>query len=113
MTSLKSLLLGNCRRLESIKYINGLNELAFLHIESCSKIEDYDCLTRLPNLKTLYLINCKDIKSISFVRNFPSLETIALTGTTNVLDGDMEPIQHIKKIAYNPRKHYNLRDLNN
>lgn len=109
LENLESILLGYCPSLRSIKALNGSRNLKSLEINLCTKIQDYDSLTDLPNLRSLTLTNCRSIDSIEFIRNFPSLESIALVGNTNVHDGNLLPVQHLKEYFFSPQKHYNLK----
>lgn len=86
MRGLERLLLGNCRKLHSIKSINGLEQLKALEIESCRKILDYDELTDLPSLEHLRLTNCGEIPSLAFTDNFSRLDQLVINGNTTIAD---------------------------
>jgi hypothetical protein len=107
--SLERIALGNCRTLRSIKFLNGLEKLKSIELESCTKIEDYESLAQLPSLEELTIIDCKGIKSIKFIKNFPLLDKLSILGNTDILDGDLFPAQNIKKVVVSPRRHYNIK----
>lgn len=50
---LETILLGNCRSLESVKQLNGLQRLKKITIDTCSKIKDYSSLSDLPSLEKI------------------------------------------------------------
>jgi hypothetical protein len=108
-TKLKSMLLGNCRKLVSIKKIECMKQLVSLNIESCTKISDYNAIGKLSNLENLQIINCGGICTIKFIEGLSSLKRIELLGSTDVMDGDMMPAKNINEVLYKHRKHYNIR----
>ncbi len=102
--------LGNCKNLQSIHHINGLQKLKRIHLDSCTKIMDYHLLTDLPSLDCLILMDCKEIPSLEFISKFRQLKYIALTGNTRVVDGDLSPLDNIAEVYFSPQKHYNRRN---
>lgn len=105
---LESINVGNCRYLNSIALLNGLQNLKEIKFDTCSKIEDYDSLTDLPSLERLDITNCKDIKSIKFLKNLPSIKKLVIAQNSKILDGDVEPAQHIDWVFIRQWKHYNM-----
>jgi hypothetical protein len=99
--------LNNCKQLEYIKGINGLNNLKVLEFDTCPKIKDYDLLLQLPLLEQLSLNNCKKIKSINFIQSFPKLKRLEMLGDTFIEDGNLIVTSKISEIFFTPRKHYN------
>jgi hypothetical protein len=108
LVNLEDILLGNCRKLTSVKDINGVNKLENLEFNGCAKINDFSSLNDLPNLKKLYLTDCKKIDSIKFINAFPLLKEFGLLGNTDIVDGDVLPAKDIKHLRYNHRSHYNV-----
>lgn len=108
---LEYLELGNCKQLQSIIHLNGLQKLNRIHLDSCPKVTDYNSLTDLPSLDCLIIMDSKEIASVQFMRNFARLKYVALTGTTTVVDGDLSPLDNISEVAFAPKKHYNRQNL--
>lgn len=102
--NLKKIVLGNCKKLTSIKAMNGLKKLEDIELDSCSNIKDYAALTQLPAFKKLYLWSNRTIDSIKFLNNFPALEQVGIK--VNILDRDTAPLKRIKSVRYNHMKHY-------
>ncbi|MFO0507731.1 MAG: hypothetical protein ACK5YS_02550 [bacterium] len=106
LVNLEYALFGNCRRLESVIAINKIKRLAELEFNLCPKMKDIYEL-HVESLKYLGLIDCKETASLDFVKNFPALQKIIL-GSTNVIDGNLRPIAHLKEKFYAPKKHYRV-----
>jgi hypothetical protein len=106
LVNLEYALFGNCRRLESVIMINKLKKLTELEFDLCAKIKDIIELD-IKSLKVLRLNDCKEIPSLDFVKRFPVLQKIIL-GSTNVIDGNLRPISHLKEKFYAPKKHYRV-----
>jgi hypothetical protein len=109
LTSLHSVLLGNCKKLLSIVDLNHLNKLQQLTLDGCPAIKDYDSLKELPGLNSLSLIDCGNIPSIKFIDRLPHLENLSLAGNTVVADGDLIPAKRIKNLEHKHYKHYNIK----
>jgi hypothetical protein len=106
---LETLLLGNCKRLETLNAIGPLIHLISLNIELCPKIEDYNPIGILFNLKSLRITDCKSVNTIKYINKLSSLESLMLLGNTDVLDSDLTPAKNINNITYKHRNHYNIR----
>lgn len=109
LSNLKSVVLGNCKKLTSIKELENLKNLSSLTFDLCSNIKDLDSVKHLSNLEELSLIDCKGINSIKFVENLDNLKTLSILGNSDILDGDLKPAQKIKEVYYKHRKHYNVK----
>ncbi|RAV97598.1 hypothetical protein [Pseudochryseolinea flava] len=107
LTKLKSILLGNCKKLSEIDGLKDLKRLIHLSFDLCPQIRNYTPLRYLINLETLQIVDCKGVSSIRFIENLPALKRILLLGNTDVLDGDLMPARNIKEVFYKHRKHYN------
>jgi hypothetical protein len=60
-------------------------------------------------LKKLFLNNCGDIQSLRPIQSLKDLEWVIFYESTNVLDGDLTPILHLKKLSrlsFQNRRHY-------
>ena len=97
--SLESLLLGNCRKLASIKHIGGHVALRTLHIDGSKKISDFDVLDNLSSLEVLILIDCGEVPSLKFLNKFPSLREIRIFGRTKILDDDLSALERIETVV--------------
>ena len=109
---LRHLLLGNCKKLESISNLSELEKLTSLHIEQCPKIKDYAPIGSLLNLENLQIVDCKGVNTIGFIKELFSLKKLSLLGNTDVLDGDLKPAQSVKEVFYKHREHYNVKIQN-
>ena len=109
---LRHLLLGNCKKLESISNLSELEKLTSLHIEQCPKIKDYGPIGSLLNLENLQIVDCKGVNTIGFIKELFSLKKLSLLGNTDVLDGDLKPAQSVKEVFYKHREHYNVKIQN-
>lgn len=113
LTNLKSILLGNCKKLKSLDGIADLKNVTSLSFDLCPLIENYDELGNLPNLENLQLTDCNSVSSIRFIERLSALKKLSLLGNTDILDGDLIPAKKIKEVFYKDRKHYNIRIENN
>ena len=109
LINLRSLNIGNCKKLQSIKAINHLPNLKELDLDACPNINDYDEVTDLPNLKTLNLTDCGKVQSLKFIERYPSLEKLSLLGNTVIVDGDLVPAKRIKSLQHKHYSHYNVK----
>lgn len=108
LDKLKSVLLGNCKKLSQIEGLKDLKSLTSLSFDLCPQIRNYTPLGYLTNLENLQITDCKGVSSIKFIENLPALKKFSLLGNTDVLDGDLVPAKNIKEVFYKHRKHYNL-----
>jgi hypothetical protein len=109
LVNLRNVLIGNCKKLASIKAANGLQMLQQLEIDTCPAVKDYSAITNLPNLESLRLINCGNVESIKFIENITSLSKLALLGNTVIVDGDLLPAKELKSLEHKHYKHYNIK----
>jgi len=97
--SLESLLLGNCRKLASVRQIGGHAALRTLQISGSKKISDFDVLDNLPNLEELIMIDCGEMPSLKSLNNFPSLREFRIFGRAKILDDDLSPLEGIETVV--------------
>lgn len=109
LTNLKSVVLGNCKKLTSIIELNNLKNLRNLTFDLCPNIKDFDSVKHLSNLEELSLIDCKSVNSIKFIENLDNLKKLSFLGNSDIKDGDLKPAQKIKDVYYKHRKHYNIK----
>lgn len=107
--NLRSLNIGNCKKLQSIKAINHLTNLKELYLDVCPNINDYEEVTYLPNLDTLSLTDCGKVKSLKFIERYDALQKLSLLGNTVILDGDLVPAKRIKSLQHKHYSHYNVK----
>jgi hypothetical protein len=98
--------LFKCKALLSLDNIENLEKLETLDLEGCPNFKDLAPLKNLELLSKLYIHDCKDIKSIKPIKDLHNLQVISLTGSTNIIDGDMTPLLGRKHTTITPRSHY-------
>jgi hypothetical protein len=109
LTKLKSILLGNCKKLSSLDGLGILKNVTSLSFDLCPQIKNYDEIGNLHNLENLQITDCKGVGSIKFIENLTALKRLSLIGNTDILDGDLLPAQKVKEVFYKHRKHYNIK----
>lgn len=109
LTNLRTLLLGNCRRLSSLDNLASSTNLRSLRFELCPRLRNYTPLGFLSKLEELEIIDCNRIQTIKFVEKLDALQRLSLLGSTVVMDGDLLPAKHVKDMFYKNRNHYNVR----
>jgi hypothetical protein len=109
LINLRSLNIGNCKKLQSIKAINHLPNLKALYLDVCPNINDYGEVSYLPNLDTLSLTDCGKVQSLKFVERYDALQKLSLLGNTVILDGDLVPAKRIKSLQHKHYSHYNVK----
>lgn len=105
-TNLMELRIKNCKKLKSINKLSNLKKLKKIDISYCKKIEDFNQIEILPDLELFHIINCGKITSLDFVRNFPNLKELNFRGNTEIVDGNLKHISHVKKVYYESKPHY-------
>lgn len=109
LDNIRSVSLGNCKKLASIAGLNSLKKMERLTLDKCQAVNDYNSLTDLPNLGSLELIDCGSIPSIKFIDNLIQLERLSLAGNTVIADGDLVQAKRIKNIEHKHWEHYNIK----
>ena len=83
--------------------------LKTLVIENCPKIEDFSVLYELEELEHLRLLGKNGIPNLSFLKNMKKLKT--LTISMNVVDGDLSLCLGVPYVfIMKGRQHYNYKD---
>ncbi len=89
--------------------ISNLKALEVLEIELCKGIQNVSDIFELENLERLLLINCGEIESIKGIEKLTELREFFFYESTNILDGDLEPLTKLKKLSkmsFQNRRHY-------
>jgi Leucine-rich repeat (LRR) protein len=110
LKSLRTLGMYLLTRLESLRGIEGLTGLTKLNIRTCRKITSIDEIAALSALESLTLANCGDIATLRSVERLQNLKHISFAESTNIVDGDMTPLERIPGLKVNGfinRGHYN------
>jgi Leucine-rich repeat (LRR) protein len=109
LLNLRTLNIGNCKKLQSIKAINHLPNLKELYLDTCQNINNYEEVTDLPNLEALSLTDCGKVQSLKFIERYPALQKLSLLGNTVIVDGDLVPAKRIKSVEHKHYSHYNVK----
>lgn len=118
LVRLRSLRLGDLRKLETLRGIENLIQLQKLEINTCRKIRSVDEIASLINLRELYLDNIGDIQSLKPLASLHQLRSLTFAEATNILDGDLSPLfalPRLEAVAFQNRRNYSHRreDFNN
>lgn len=108
LTKLKSILLGNCKKLSSLDGLGNLKNTTSIAFDLCPQIKNYDEIVNLHKLENLQITDCKGVDSIKFIDSLVRLKKLSLLGNTDILDGDLVPAKKVKEVFYKHRKHYNV-----
>ena len=110
LTRLTRFELALAGRLSSLEGVENLIELRHFRLSTCRKVNDISPVASLRRLKELFVLNCGDVETIRPIAGLVDLEKF-LFETTNVLDGDLSPLQFLPKlkaVAFRERPHYSL-----
>lgn len=110
LVKLKHLDLYGNRNLNFINELRNLNKLGILEIEKSKGINNIDAIYYLNSLFKLKLIDLDDVESIRPLQNLQNLKEIHLSGSTNIVDGDLSPCINIPIRYFKNRKHYNYKN---
>jgi hypothetical protein len=106
---LRSLRLGNLKRLHSLAGIEGLAKLEELEINTCRAIGSIEEVGFLSRLRKLQLNNDANIASLRPLDKLKGLELMLFYESTNILDGDLSPLfrqKNLSRISFQNRRHY-------
>ncbi|MBI3837751.1 MAG: hypothetical protein HY288_07435 [Planctomycetia bacterium] len=112
LTKLKSLRLGNLRRLESLAGLETLCNLEDLEVHTCKRIGSVEQIGHLTRLRRLNLNNDGAVESLRPLNNLKLLEMVVFYESTNILDGDLSPLlrqKHLSRVSFKDRRHYSNR----
>jgi Leucine-rich repeat (LRR) protein len=112
LLELRSLRLGELRKLLSLSGIENLLQLEKLQISTCRKIRAIDEISSLSRLQELYVDNMGDIKSLKPLAQLRQLHRVTFVESTNILDGDLTPLvglPSLESVSFQNRRHYSHR----
>lgn len=95
--------------LSSLQGIEELDKLEILNIDTCRKLISISEVENLSKLQRLQLTNCGDVDSLHPLEGLSQLEELYFYESTNILDGDISPLNNLPKLgtlSYKNRKHY-------
>lgn len=104
--------INGAKNLKDLGDLENLQNLEHFTIHGAKKLEDLTPIMYLKNLKILNLDTLGYIPSIRFVETLKNLEEFYMTESTNVEDGDLSVLDHLrkyhklKKVGFANRKHY-------
>lgn len=112
LRELRSLRLGDMRKLQSLSGIENLVRVEKLEINRCRKIRTVDEISSLADLRELYLDNMGEIKSLKPLARLNQLHRLTFVESTNILDGDLTPLvglPSLELVSFQNRRHYSHR----
>lgn len=111
VSSLRSLCFAHCAVLHTLSGLEHLAGLEELVLERCKAVADIGPVTNLNSLRTLILEDCGTVASLAPVRGLSELRTLRFTGSTDISDGDLTPLQNLlqlRNLGFQQRRHYNV-----
>jgi Leucine-rich repeat (LRR) protein len=112
LAQLRSLRLGDMRKLETLAGVEGCLHLEKLEINTCRKVSAIEELAQLLNLQELYLDNMGEIRSLGPLASLHQLRRLAFVESTNIVDGNLAMLLNLPKlemVAFQNRKQYTHR----
>lgn len=87
------------RRLRDIDEVGELSaSLRELEFEECPRIEAIDAVQSLVGLRFLGISESGDISSLAPIELLAQLETFYAWGTTRIVDGDLSPLERLRRL---------------
>lgn len=112
LSKLRTLRLGNLKKLHSLSGIEVLINLEELDVNTCKRIATINEVSALSNLRKLYINNNGDIASLQPINDLENLDTVIFYESTNIVDGDLSPLirqASISRVSFKNRRHYSLK----
>jgi hypothetical protein len=112
LLELRSLRLGDLRKLLSLSGIENFVHLEKLEINTCRKIRTVDEISSLVKLREIYLDNMGDIQSLKPLARLSQLRRITFVESTTIVDGDLSPLVELPRlelVSFQNRRHYSHR----
>lgn len=102
-----------CSRLKSLSPVSHMpaaGRISRMRISGCRNLSDIDEIGDLIGLEELQLNDCRSISSIQAVPLAPRLRTLRISGQSDIVDGDLEPVLRstsLREVAIeNYKPHY-------
>ena len=112
LVKLRSLRLGDMRKLPSLEGVENLSHLEKFEINTCRKIDAIEQISSLVNLRELYLDNMGDIQSLKPLAHLSQLQRVTFVESTNIVDGNLSPLRglpSLELVSFQNRGHYSHR----
>lgn len=104
LTNLKVLVLNDLKKLTNIDDLVDLkSSLTSLRIFNCKKIEKYDTLSNLENLKFLSMDKLSPITNLHFINSLHKLKTF-ISKNTQIIDGNISVLTKVETAIVTPVK---------
>lgn len=99
-----------CSALESVKGIDQFcNNLNILILDYCKKLTTYEDLKHAVYINKIILGDCGDMQNLKWLKELKQMNHISFWNT-NIVDGDITPCIGIDYVAFNNKRHYNLKE---
>lgn len=85
--------------LSDIEDLQGRSDMEHLALEACPRVTQLDALAECHGLRELNLSEDGDIASLVPIRGLSKLEHVSMFGSTRILDGDLEPLASLPRLA--------------
>lgn len=98
-----------CPNLEVLDDVRDFINLETLQIRACKRFHTIAPFSELSRLRHLELSDNGDIDTLLPLRDHPSLEYVRFFGATRIVDGNLEPLNHLpslKEASFENRRHY-------
>lgn len=116
LRALRELALLNCKKIDSFEPIASCQGLSRLTISGSKQLATIDFLASQSGLEILDLSDNGDLDDIQVLRHLTDLKAFSFAGSTNVIDGDLSPLEQLPKLAmlmFQPRRHYSHKLIKN
>lgn len=112
---LEALGVYGAKKLKGLGGLRNFPSLRRLELDGSKGVSDLEALSHVPQLQRLSLSNCGPIETLRPASHFSGLQELLFTGTTNILDGNLDEIAKLPltHVAFQDREHYSrtLRDF--
>lgn len=111
-SQLREIRIAGAPRLSDISAIAVLPELTNVTFEGCRSITSIGSLARASDkIRELWLDDCGEVESLRPIEYLTGLETVVLSGDTNIVDGDLDPLNRLpslRTLRMTKKRHYNI-----
>lgn len=112
LTRLERFEISTAKKLNDLGDLENLASLQKLFLHGAKNVEDLTPIMYLKNLRILNLDNLGRIPSVMFLETLKNLEEFYMDESTNVEDGDLSVLDHLRKnhklkrVIFTNRRHY-------